>query len=575
MDYNELNVFEKEKFQLHSDVRNRDFRYIRYIGQDYNQFVAYIQELSKNTEVWPIEWLKKGTLYTFSGRDFKMGYVDEIGLRATVVNNPYLITSDGKQHLALTKEQAEEYLRQSPSHTVFCPENALATYKINKEGDNIFYEYSDKHPKGIDRSNALPDTYYYICNRTLKPKLSSCYSSEYINGELFIKLRLDRIVEEMEKKKYLINDYYIRERSKCIFNPSWKNWKNRNDLYQRCLNKFNACNIIRILWSELFDETKNKNENMLKTINAREHEFVKTVEALNTYYNYNGSKSKMIEDLFLRYFNCVDDPRCASDYENLQIGLYNDFLSFLSELLDRCKVKKARIELDDNGILHCSDTQLSNVFSEYRGCVCLLNFKSQKKNKENNRYKYFCDSLDYVEIKPYEGIVEADADSIFYTGEYRFHKYHKVDEDSRVIVKRIRPIISNNKRPYRAMIEDYIICESVEYVQYEGSDFLKNIVIGDQKKKMVFLDFLHKQYEDSKPSDFACIIRASEMNDILNHPSYPDIKKEFGDKCSQQIYSKYTKPYEDNNPKVPNVAYKRKLSLIKRWLIENDCENNI
>ena len=91
MDFEKKNIFSLTKFELGSKTRNRRFRFIRYTGSNYSEIVSYIHEISPNTEIWPESVLVIGNLYNYSGRDFRMNYVDDLGVRAVIVGKATLV----------------------------------------------------------------------------------------------------------------------------------------------------------------------------------------------------------------------------------------------------------------------------------------------------------------------------------------------------------------------------------------------------------------------------------------------------------------------------------------------------
>lgn len=55
MQYEKINIYKKDKFELYSLLRDRSFRYIRYTGHNYNEIIEYIRGVSPNTTIWPEE----------------------------------------------------------------------------------------------------------------------------------------------------------------------------------------------------------------------------------------------------------------------------------------------------------------------------------------------------------------------------------------------------------------------------------------------------------------------------------------------------------------------------------------
>ena len=137
MDFDRINVFNQIKFELGSKIRNRRFRFIRYTGNNYGEIVSYIKEISPNTEIWPEDKLKTGTLYNYSGRDFRMNYVDDLGLRAVIVNNPFIIIDNDWIPLAISNIEAEEYLSLDSKHSVYRPNKPFSTYRKGNGSHSI------------------------------------------------------------------------------------------------------------------------------------------------------------------------------------------------------------------------------------------------------------------------------------------------------------------------------------------------------------------------------------------------------------------------------------------------------
>lgn len=536
MDYKELDIFQKEKFQLYSKTRDRHFRFIRYNGRNYDEIVSFIHGLSPNTEIWPEERLKVGTLYNYSGRDYKMGYVDRTNLRGVIVNNPFIICENGQEiPLALNRDEAVSYLSLSSKHAVFCPQKALATFKMDLN-DGKLYEYSKDHPKGIDREK-LPLDEFYICSEPVK---DFSYNAEFDidRHELIITYQFKNLVENFEKTKYYINRLCIQSRHKLIFEPTWDNWKTRYVLSQPCLNSWDLMDVLKRLHSMVFDDMGDRKQ--LDAIKIGNHPFVKDLKDFFDYFVLGKMKSETVEKKLLLYYNSTDRPACANDFENLQKGLYEDFRIFLNEIFARLNESKSKtviIQQDDNGNVHNRDIQFADYLSEYKGCMCTFSHFKRNNNIESG-YDYYCDKVDYVEIKE-EGVIQVDSDSNLFLGKYLIPKKWGFKEGESIKITQIRP--NKKQSPYKGIAVEYDR-QDIKENNYEKSEFLKYILLPDPAKKIEFLIYLHEQLVGMEGQQAVYICRAAILaNLIYDRTPNTAFTKEFGKIFKQQQYSEYGK----------------------------------
>lgn len=542
MDFERINIYNLTKFELGSKTRNKRFRFIRYTGDNYSEIVSYIHEVSPNTEIWPEEVLAIGTLYNYSGRDFRMNYVDEIGIRAVIVNNPFIIINEEWIPLALDNKQAEQYLEKNVYNCVFRPNKPFSTYKKDS-GRKCVIEYNpNEHPKGLDFVNLQPNVEYYICDAALEKCDSYSYRFDEDYHELQFSPIISLMVENIEKLKYEINACSVSVRNCEFFTLSWDNWKKREIMSKRCLKPEHFKSIVEVIHSALLEETQENGVLGKRLVNHKlnNHDFIQDTKELMS-CSFNGVTSTECQQrLFLKYLNNSDGPYCPNDYQKLQIGLYEDYISFLEDISAKTrKAKEGRIQEDDEGKLFCCDVEISAIFSLFKGCKCkITQYEENCVNKE--AYKYFCKIIDSVCINR-KGVVELNKKGSKVILNFLVPDNFDVKVGDNVTVTEVRPDIHNKRGLYDGVVLNLKKEEDGDKT-FTDSPVFKYIKVKDAHKLLRFLhEFLPKK-KDCKTRILT--IRAASMlslisKDLTYSPYNMEFPKMFGGKSN---WSKYMSP---------------------------------
>lgn len=552
MNYGNLNIFKKDKFELGSKNRKETFRFIRYNGANYDEIVNYIHELSPNTVIWPEDRLKPGYLYNYSGRNGEMSNVDDVQLRAVIVNNPYLIESNGNRtSIMLTKKQATEYLEQSEIHAVFYADSALSTYKRNNKNQKIKV-YNREHPKGYEILELHEDQEYYICSNICShPEYYICRYEKDLHN-LSISVNVYRYVDKMEELKYLINNSFLTIKDKYFFTPSINYWNNYKTLSKNCMNSRMLNEIVRTIASIVFNSTDNLRT--IKEARLDKHEFIKTLTIAKDHdYDNKDNIPQELIDIIIKYTS-NDDFYCPNDYHTFQIRLYSDFIDFLNNILESVrKPKSGIIHVDEiSDIVCCSGTQLSPNYKKFKGLKCsFCEYTLNTNHSLPNSITYYCKKIDYVFLEK-EGTVCIDDNEKLYIDCYKFPKHTTVKVGDYVKITKIRPLNehngrnSNNPNPYIGLVIDYTLPTK------NKSEFLKHILIKEDLKKEEFLAFLHNKIKGFRNTEAAKIIIAGrEAGLISKEVTFLDINREFNKIINvKQTYSRTKETYTNSKDKI-------------------------
>ncbi len=561
MDFERINIYNYTKFELGSNIRNKRFRFIRYTGDNYAEIVSYIHEVSPNTDIWPERNMVKGTLYHYSGRNFQMNYANEVGLRAIIVNNPYIIIDDEWVSLAMSNVEAEQYLALNPLNSVFRPDKPFSTYRKDFNTLQIIEHNQEEHPKGLDFQGLQPNE-YYICKNVISQ--ANVFSFHYDKDfhELQISPLISPMVKHIEELKYQINVHSIAARSTPLFIPTWDNWKKIDTMSKRCLTSRQLKEVIKCVYSSLMDEIQ-EDCNLGKYLldNVCNHHFIELVrDLLNCDFDHVAPTVKQ-QEFFMNCLDNNDGPYCPSDFQALQIALYKKYTSFLKYVLGLLvKPKIGRIKEDDTGHLFCCNVQLASFYSPYKGCICEIT-KYTENNNEKSNYKYYSETIDLVHVAM-TGTVETGKKGAKVVGNYFVPETANVHIGDSVTIKEIKPT-THGKSFYAGYVVKIEVNHNNVDSQFENSpikDFI-NVDDGDG-----FLKFLHEKIESNeRGKDCILLVRAACEAKKIAHissgkESFKKFNKEFpnmfgGDKN----WSKYM------NPKLWNDEVKELVSLFADW----------
>ena len=472
MDYNTINVYTKEKFTLMSKTRNKQFRFIRYNGMNYDDMEKFIKEISPNTMLWDEKTLHLGTLYSYSGRDAKFMGISEEHIRAVIASNPFIY--DGSQFipLGMDSEQACDYLKQGYNNKIFCYEDILVTYMFS-ETQNMFLLFDRNHPNGLTCSSLPDGKEWYIGSDDHIHALPYDFNTIYQNTLHIVDMRykFDLRVEEVEKKKYEINIICHNRGEKNMFRPSWENYIRRKRLSTPCNSLAQLQDFCLTVYNILFEETKIETENRATLGTFKNHKFVVATGELRNYFahgksEYTTFKKDVIRNLFIDYLKKDVGPQSIDDYLIIQNGVLNDLISFLDEILDYMNSSITFIDIiqeDYFDNIYCGKVLLPQRYGKYKGLECCIKQYTKNTNRDSNdSYPFFASMPFYICMK-YEGVIEIDEKGICHCKEYRLHNSLASNAGSIIEVSKIRPSrYNNNYIPYRGTVVSYVFINKIE-----------------------------------------------------------------------------------------------------------------
>lgn len=498
MDFDRINVFNQIKFELGSKIRNRRFRFIRYTGNNYGEIVSYIKKISPNTEIWPEDKLKTGTLYNYSGRDFRMNYVDDLGLRAVIVNNPFIIIDNDWIPLAISNVEAEEYLSLDSKHSVYRPNKPFSTYRKDN-GSHSIIEYNPKeHRKGLEFEKLQPNVEYFVCNDVVSQ--ADCDMFIYVYDSDFHELQITpdihNMVDEIEKLKYQINGNCLTESNTLFFAPTWDNWEKRRTMAERCHKSEHMMRIVESIHGALMNETQADGilGKQLSIYKVNNHTFIQDIKDLVSCRFDSVHSTTNQKNVFLKYLNNADGPLCPNDYQTLQIAIYHDYISFLKTVMDITrKPKDGYIQEDEEGNLFCCDVQISSDNAIYKGCRCrIVNY--EKNYNKRNKYKYYSKCIDTVNCH-WSGVVKSGMRGTKVVNNYLVPDNYKVSVGDSVIITQIQPYPHKRIELYAGVIKELKTPNEDECGKYVYSPIRSFVLVKDVDK---FLKYLHELIDKQK-----------------------------------------------------------------------------
>lgn len=541
MDFERINIYNLTKFELGSRSRKRRFRFVRYMGDNYSEIVSYIHEVSPNTEIWPEDALAVGTLYNYSENDFRMNYVDEINIRAVIVNNPFIIINEEWIPLALDNIQAEQYLKKDINNCVFRPNKPFSTYKKDFVRNGVIEYNPSEHPRGLDFVILQPYVEYYICDSTLDKCDSYSFRFDEDNHVLQFSPIISQMVENIEKLKYEINACSVSVRNCEFFTLSWDNWKKRDIMSKRCLKPEHFKSIVEVIHSALLEETQENGVLGKRLANHKlnNHDFIQDIKELMSCSFDSVAPTEKQKNFFEKYLNNFGGPSCPDDYQKLQIGLYEDYLSFLKYISAKTrKAKEGRIQEDDKGKLFCCDVEISAIFSLFKGCKCKIT-QYEENYEKKGAYKYFSKIIDSVCINR-KGVVEFNKKGSKVIQNFLIPDNFDVKVGDNVTVTKVRPDLHKKRGLYDGIVLDLNKVDKA----VTCSPVYKYIKVKDAAKLLKFLHEFLPNKKDYKSRIFT--IRAASILGLVSKKlSYSPYNMEFPEMFGgKSNWSKYINPSE-------------------------------
>lgn len=425
IDFEIKNVYNKEAFELYSKKRDKSFRYVKYSGKNYQYLCDYIHEISPDTEIWDEKKMRKGEYYTFSGRNRRQ--LNEIPLwelRCCIANNPYIVTNGNIIPLALTQQEAEAYLKSFIYNRVTCYDNITSDYLMDSDGLKVI---NKDHPLGIScKELDKHEEWYIIGDDRLHFQGNTCtpvyeHETHTVHFEYDLRDKADRImrlIHDINKMSYL-------QKKGVVFNPSWEDFIRYTHLYEKCLSENSLKNFIYALYCFIFEETKGEltNSKYEKTRALLPNDFkycrfVEEVGVVRDYLfghgvpEYKTDKDFTISDVFLVYINTNLPPSIPGEFEKIQLGMLNAFITYLVELKSyfaRTRIIKGCIESDARGNVFIQDILLPRELIDYTGYECEIS-ETVPNNLAplNYYYEFYCQFPNYIS-KKIDGEVTIDA----------------------------------------------------------------------------------------------------------------------------------------------------------------------
>ena len=467
MDYSVKDVYNKDKFVLRSVTRNRDFPFIRFNGNNFEELKSFITSFSSNTVIDDPGLLREGELYTYSGRYFTLKRVPVDQLRYVIASNPYLVTENGDCiPLALDHQQAEAYLKENRHHKLFTYNNILATYKYNPE-HSTFVMYDRSHPKGISINGLLYSFEWYIGGDDGTNRLWKLITIEKDDTLHTVDVRptFSFSVQRIGDLIHSINQKLNLQGRALLFNESWENLERRKTLKARCHNKVSFKAFVDALYHTLFDRRTNASPSSETTLGTFANEpFIQSIETLNAYCN-NGDDSlqNTVGQVFRQYLEHNQGPQDIDDYEKLQVSLLNDCYFFLKKIFDSI-LEEIRIEgtigQDDQGNLYCGKALLSQSCFVYRGCKCVITSLTKNPDEKTfSKYPFYCDKLNSVTLNR-TGCIGKDEEGTFYIDKYILKGAVAEQLGKEVQITLVRPFVKP-RGEYLGEVLDYALSGEV------------------------------------------------------------------------------------------------------------------
>ncbi len=467
MDFSVKDVYKKDKFVLRSVTRKKDFPFIRFNGNNFEELKSFITSYSPNTVIDDPGLLKEGELYTYSGRYFTLKRIPIDQLRYVIASNPYLVTENGDCiPLTLEHQQAEAYLKENRHHKLFTYNNILATYKYSPEYSS-FVMYDRSHPKGMSISGLLYSFEWYIGGNDGTNRLWKFITIEKDDTLHTIDIRpsFSFSVQRIGDLIHDINNKLILQRRALLFNESWDNLEGRKILKARCHNKASFKRFVNALFHTVFRERYNESSSTTTSFGTFANEpFIQSIETLHDYYEYGkDSFQTSVGQVFQQYLEHNQGPQDIDDYEKLQVSLLNDCYFFLKKVYDSI-LDEIRIEgtigQDDQGHLYCGKALLSENLYIYRGCKCVItSLVKNPDEKTVSKFPFYSNKLNIVTLNR-TGIISKDEEGTFFVDKYVLKGTVAKQLGEEVQLKQIHPFLKPRGK-YLGEVSDYALLKEL------------------------------------------------------------------------------------------------------------------
>ena len=412
-DFNQIDVYQKEMFEVYSKIRNRSFRFARYTGNNYKRIEEYINEVSPNTQIWPESELRIGTLYGYSGRTFKFEPVIEYNIRCIIASNPYLKCESRYKELSVCANEIEEYLKQSNRHVAFRYGDILASFKYNDQRD-CFILYDQNHKSGIECSELPANDEWYIGHNDgligLSFQMEARY--QYSIHTVTIEPKINILVDRIEKLKLGINRTCYHKGEEPIFAPSWEYYERIQCMSKICTTPYAMAKFANCMYSILFEETKVDGVRRFSLGDLKNDEFVLSVGELRNYYSHGNAEYEPsgidIQSVFLHYLHNNIGPQVPNDFVTIQMGILGDFICFLEKISAGVRESltiSGILMQDDDGHYFCGNAIVDPRFFKYKGCSIMSTQIITNTDDTADQYPFYCYGLEEVEVN-YSGKIQ-------------------------------------------------------------------------------------------------------------------------------------------------------------------------
>lgn len=466
MDFSVKDVYKKDKFVLRSVTRKKDFPFIRFNGNNFEELKSFITSYSPNTVIDDPGLLKEGELYTYSGRYFTLKRIPIDQLRYVIASNPYLVTENGDCiPLTLEHQQAEAYLKENRHHKLFTYNNILATYKYSPDYSS-FVMYDRSHPKGMSISGLLYSFEWYIGGNDGTNRLWKFITIEKDDTLHTIDIRpsFSFSVQRIGDLIHDINNKLVLQRRALLFNESWENLEGRKILKARCHNKASFKRFVNALFHTVFRERDESSSTTTSFGTFANEPFIHSIETLHDYYEYGkDSFQTSVGQVFQQYLEHNQGPQDIDDYEKLQLSLLNDCYFFLKKVYDSI-LDEIRIEgtigQDDQGHLYCGKALLSENLYIYRGCKCVItSLVKNPDEKTVGKFPFYSNKLNIVTLNR-TGIISKDEEGTFFVDKYVLKGTVAKQLGEEVQLRQIRPF-NKPRGQYLGEVLDYVLSKDV------------------------------------------------------------------------------------------------------------------
>ena len=462
MNYSELNIYNKDKFILRSETRQRQFPFIKFNGSNYEEVKSFLSVYAPNIIIEP-QSLKIGEIYSIYGKDYSLLRIPYDELRCVIASNPYLVSEEGIIPLALDYQHAQEYLKENRHHKLFAFENPLATYKYNPE-HSAFMMYDYSHPLGLT-FNSLNERYeWYICgdDGANRKWYGQRIEINTVLHTICIRPDFGGLVYRIGRIIMAINKNLAIQGRPAQFASSWEIQEWKESLKKRCLKEDHFRSFVDTLYYTVFDNNRGDRTGPLGDIEDKP--FAKFIEGLHDYYVFGREyKEVPVAQIFSNYLNNNQGPQEPNDYTKLQEGILKDFYDYLIKILE--SVKKdftivGTICEDEQGNLYCGKALLSQDLYVYRGCKCkITSLIKNPDEKTAGNYPYYCEKLNSVTLNR-SGTINKDEEGTFYLDSYIIKEDVSDQLGEEAQLKQIHPFLKPRGK-YLGEVSDYALLKEL------------------------------------------------------------------------------------------------------------------